>query len=285
MSCTSIPLRSSTGVSPGFDLLRRRSPAFGLRIRGSARRYHAVPRRKRSAGGYRIRVPHLVPAKRHSGCGLSVSLCHNGLYRFNSPRLRTPRPVILDGTRNAAWPFSRRLLRWPLRSASVLSRCGATGQHVSCSFHRPHGLLFIFRSSYWCAIGLRTCLGLGDQRSRLRPEIPVRPTLLPAASVSSPTGPLPSSASSSKGIRLDTWRHCRRHMSVGFPRPIRLGLYPFHSPLLRASRLLSLPAPTMMLRLRAFPPRVQCAAGSPAFPARPGPKATFTTARVPGRRG
>lgn len=285
MSCTSIPLRSSTGVSPGFNLLRRRSPAFGLWIRGSARRYHAVPRRKRSAGWCRIGVLHLVPSERHSGCGLSVSLGHGGLYRFNSPRLQAPRPVILDGTRNAARPVSRRHLRWPLRSASVLSRCGATGQHVSCSFHRPHGLLFIFRSSYWCAIGLRTCLGLGGQRSRFRPEIPVRPTLFPAAIVSSPTGPLPSSAASSKGIRLDTWRHCRRHMSTRFPGPIRLGLHPFHSPLLRASRLLSLPAPTMMLRFRAFPSRVQFAVVPPAFPARPGPKATVTTTRVPGRRG
>lgn len=183
--------------------------------------------------------------------------------------------MILDGTRNAARPVSRRHLRWPLRSASVLSRCGATGQHVSCSFHRPHGLLFIFRSSYWCAIGLRTCLGLGGLRSRFRPEIPVRPTLFPAASVSSPTGPLPSLAASSKGIRLDTWRHCRRHMSTRFPGPIRLGLHPFHSPLLRASRLLSLPAPTMMLRFRAFPSRVQSAIVPPAFPARPGPKATY----------
>jgi len=46
---------------------------------------------------------------------------------------------------------------------------------------------------------------------------------------------------------------CRRHIYPYFRRGIRLGLCPFHSPLLRVSRLLSLPAPTMMLRFRAFP--------------------------------
>ena len=48
---------------------------------------------------------------------------------------------------------------------------------------------------------------------------------------------------------------CRRHMSPRFRVGIRLGLHPFRSPLLRASPLLSLPAPTMMLRFRAFPSR------------------------------
>ena len=43
------------------------------------------------------------------------------------------------------------------------------------------------------------------------------------------------------------------HISNGFPRRIRFALYPLRSPLLRASRLLSSPAPTRMLRFGALP--------------------------------
>ena len=49
-SCTSEPLRSSTALSNGFNLLRRRSNGFGLPVRGSVRSYHTVPDRA-SVGG------------------------------------------------------------------------------------------------------------------------------------------------------------------------------------------------------------------------------------------
>lgn len=68
-------------------------------------------------------------------------------------------------------------LRCVLSGGSAIARRGATDRHVSGSFHRPPGLLFNFRSNYWCAIGLGTYLGLGSLRSHVRPQIPMRPTL------------------------------------------------------------------------------------------------------------
>lgn len=191
----------------------------------------------------------------HPGCELSVSLCHGGLHRLNSPRPQTPRPVFLDGTRDGARHVWRLHLRSSLRHASVLSRRGATDQHVSGSFHSSYELLFSFRSDYSYTIGLWTCLGLGGQFSHIRSEIQVRPTRFTTAIVVSPTGQSPSSVCPSRQLRLTTLRPCRRHISVPFPGSIQLGLYPFHSPLLRASLLLSLPAFTMMIRFKAFPTR------------------------------
>lgn len=128
-----------------------------------------------------------------------------------------------------------------------------TDRHVSGSFHSPPGLLFSFPSKYWFAIGLREYLGLRGLRSRVGPEIPVRPTLFdgstnPAFAYGAVTlfGELFQAASAIQGKAL------RRHMSDPFPDPIRLGLFPFHSPLLRKSLLLSFPPGTMMLRLPGF---------------------------------
>lgn len=144
------------------------------------------------------------------------------------------------------------LAAFPL-GPGALSCCGGTDRHVSGSFHMPHGILFAFCSNYCFSIGLRTYLGLGGLHSRIGPEISVRPTLFPATSASSLTGLSPSSVSYSKELQLNALRFYRHHICPTFRQGIRLGLCPFHSPLLRVSRLLSLPAPTMMLRFRAFP--------------------------------
>lgn len=146
VSCTSTTLRSSTGVSPGFDLFRPRSTGFGLPTRGSARSYHAIPDRARAGGKRRKRVPCSCPPARHPGCGKSVSLSYGGLNRLNSPRIEAPWLVFLDESCNPAPPASRLRSRWPLGPGSVLSGCRATRRQVSGSFHRPHGLLFSFPS-------------------------------------------------------------------------------------------------------------------------------------------
>ena len=54
-------------------------------------------------------------------------------------------------TRLPKWKSSRGL---PFRAAHVCYR------PVSGAFHPPPGVLFTFRSRYWCAIGLRTYLAL-----------------------------------------------------------------------------------------------------------------------------
>lgn len=149
---------------------------------------------------------------------------------MNSPRPGTPGPVIRDGTPDPACRSSPRRLRWRLRFGSALSGRGGTCRHVSCSFHMPLGILFIFRSSYWCAIGLWTCLGLGGLHSRIPLEIPVQRTLYSAAFAFSPTGPSPSLAASSKGIRLSAWRHYlptspfRFRTDSGRPLPLSLAV-------------------------------------------------------------
>lgn len=65
---------------------------------------------------------------------------------------------------------------------------------------------------------------------------------------------------------------------------IRLGLYPFRSPLLRVSLLLSFPAPTIMLYFRAFPFRFQSSVPFPVS-ALAGFRRKRRAARLPERRG
>ena len=215
-------------------------------------RYHTGPGRAFRTGSQRLRAPGKYPHERDPVATFRFPCATPAFHRFDSPRPETPRPVIRDGTADGARPSSQLSLPSLLRRASVLSRLRGTNRHVSGSFHIPSGRLFSFPSKYWCAIGLCTCLGLGVQLSRLQSGIPARPTRLGTTSGISPTGVSPSSPSHSSELRLTPLRSCPSHISPQFPAGIQDGLYPFHSPLLRASNFLSLPAPTMMLHFRAL---------------------------------
>jgi hypothetical protein len=61
----------------------------------------------------------------------------------------------------------------------------------------------------------------------------------------------PFQATSDQGVRLSTGP--KPHIPSGFHQKVRFVLFPFQSPLLRESLLLSSPAPTRMFRFRASP--------------------------------
>lgn len=268
MSCTSITLRSSTVLSNGFNLLRPRSNGFAFLFRGSEQRYHTVPDRTRRSERY--------------GNGSRIE------YRITALRLRTigfptPRPLTRlelattqdsparDSRRNPqrrspglatslALIASTRVCAYPLRGN--LPTCFGLFSHL---YRGP------FQFSFRVLVHYRPpdVFRLGMSASHLRLEIPVQLTLFTATGVCSPTGPSPSLAASSKAIRLYTLRYYPLHISAPFRVRIQIGLCPFHSPLLRVSLLLSLPAPTMMLRFSAFPLRAR--ACNPSLPFRLAP--------------
>lgn len=72
--------------------------------RGGTTRFPTEPVPPGDAG----RSPHPSPGASLFGCERSVSLCHGRLCGLNSPRPRTPQPVIRDGTRNIAARASER---------------------------------------------------------------------------------------------------------------------------------------------------------------------------------
>lgn len=175
--------------------------------------------------------------------------------------------------------------RSSLKPASALSRRRATSRQVSGSFHTAHAVLFDFPSEYWYAIGPWTCLDLGGQRSRVRPEIPVRSTRFTVRrrvfgyGAVTLFGCLFQGTSPARVAALTTAPHLP-FLSEG----IRLGLCPFRSPLLRVSLLLSFPAPTIMLYFRAFPSRVPSSVPLPSS-ALAGFGRERGKAGLPGRRG
>ena len=72
-----------------------------------------------------------------------------------------------------------------------------------------------------------------------------------------PTGLSPSMAGRSRPLRLH-WRGATRpgpqpHIPLRFPGGVWFGLFPFRSPLLRESRLVSFPPPTWMFPFGGFP--------------------------------
>lgn len=197
-------------------------------------------------------MAHFARPRKLTGCDRSVSLRHGGFCRLNSPRLDTPWTVIRDGTVDAASRPSPNPCGVRLGDGSTLSRRQA--DWPTCFRLFSHASRHSFQLSFklLCAIGSRTCLGLGDVFSRIRSEILIRPTLFYEASVLLPTGPSPSSAYCSKYLRLRTLRRTLPHCP-DLSRGLRLGLCFFHSPLLKVSLLLSFPALTMMLRFSAYP--------------------------------
>jgi len=125
---------------------------------------------------------------------------------LNLPRPDTPWTVIRDGTVDAASRPSPNPCGVRLGDGSTLSRRQA--DWPTCFRLFSHASRHSFQLSFklLCAIGSRTCLGLGDVFSRIRSEILIRPTRFYETSVLSPTGPSPSSAYCSKHLRLRTWR-------------------------------------------------------------------------------
>lgn len=130
---------------------------------------------------------------------------------------------------------------------------------VSGTFHPPSGALFRFPSPYWCAIGLDEYLALEAAGFLLPIAYPSYGTQAkePSSSSPPPTGLSPSMADHSRSLRVEPDRRERSCLNTTLqacrPRLFRFGLVPFHSPLLRESRLISIPPPTQMLPFGGFP--------------------------------
>ena len=144
--CTSLPVRSSTFLSKGFNLFRHRSTGFGYPTNDS-RRAHLAPHALRRCG-------HLVSLRLRS-YELSLAIDQNSLARYSKRTIRH-------------WSILR--LR-PFHAVSEYSRL------VSRSFDLPSRVLFSVHSRYYCAIGLETFLGLEVSVPRIHARYPTRGTL------------------------------------------------------------------------------------------------------------
>ena len=151
------------------------------------------------------------------------------------------------------------LARLPFGQSHLFQAMPNYSRLVSGSLHLPCGILFSVLSRYYCAISLETCLGLGVDASRLPTQYPMRSTLErsnPFCVTS--TGLSPSTASHPSELRLRRKRVLRTAQTPHPPEGVRFALCPFHSPLLGASRLLSLPPLTKMFQFRGFSLLTEC---------------------------
>ena len=148
---------------------------------------------------------------------------------------------------------SRRIIMQKARDQAGAERPIALSPLVGVWFqvHYPPlvGVLPIFRSRYWCAIGRQGVLSLGRWASRIQAGFHVSgPTQVPGRRFSpSPTGLSPASVEHSRTVRLGS----TTFRPVLQPRPEfsgRFGLVRFRSPLLTESRFLSFPPGTEMFQ-------------------------------------
>ena len=138
------------------------------------------------------------------------------------------------------------------------------GTRFQVLFHSPPGVLFTFPSRYSCTIGRGLVFSLGGWSPLLQPGLlgprPTRvPVPLPPARFAYRT--LTSSGrpfQAASAPRLNG-AGCSPHRPRNPVRsPARFGLFPFRSPLLRESRLISLPPGTEMFQF----PRLALPSGS-----------------------
>ena len=123
---------------------------------------------------------------------------------------------------------------------------------VSGSFHSSSEVLFSFPSRYYYAIGLGKYLGLEVDGSQLHAGFPTHAILESQLNTSqvTPTGRSPSTVPLFSGIRLPRGGGSQVQNTTspyGLPIGVQFALFPFRSPLLRESLLISFPARTKML--------------------------------------
>src|SRR5690606_29098839 len=122
-------------------------------------------------------------------------------------------------------------------------------------FHSPPGVLFTFPSRYSCTIGRGRVFSLGGWSPQIQPGLlEPRPTRVPVpppaarSACRALTSYGGSFQTASARIRQETgYAPHRPHNPAGL-NDLRFGLLPFRSPLLRESRLISLPPGTEMFQ-------------------------------------
>ncbi len=138
---------------------------------------------------------------------------------------------------------------------------------VSGLFHRPPGLLFTFPSRYLFAIGRQEYLALESGLPCFPQSFSCSVVLRLSAGVRafSSTGLSPSAADLSRSPSTNAWisySHTLTPTTPDRPKPVWFGLFPVRSPLLRESRLISVPRGTEMFQFPRCPPShlwIQCA--------------------------
>ena len=126
------------------------------------------------------------------------------------------------------------------------------GTRFQVLFHSPLGVLFTFPSRYSFTIGRRLVFSLGGWSPQIQSGLLGAPNLLRypchTCRTASSTGLSPATADRSRSLRLTALSSCGTSPTQALqPRPseeVRFGLFPFRAPLLRESRLISLPAGT-----------------------------------------
>ena len=126
------------------------------------------------------------------------------------------------------------------------------GTRFQVLFHSPPGVLFTFPSRYSYTIGHGRVFSLGGWSPQIQSGLLGAPNLLRnpchTCKAASPTGLSPTMADRSRSLRLTAPSSCGTSPTQALqPRTsedIRFGLFPVRSPLLRESRLISLPAGT-----------------------------------------
>lgn len=134
-------------------------------------------------------------------------------------------------------------------------------QMISGTFHPPSGVLFSFPSRYYSAIGLEKYLALDATFTYIHCPLPRTTTL---DIVRSPllllTGVSPPSPGHSSPLKLgfEDRNTISHHISTMLPWQIQFGLFPFRSPLLGKSLLISFPRGTQMLHFPRFDLNYHC---------------------------
>jgi len=167
-----------------------------------------------------------------------------------------------------------------LRAAHVCYR------PVSGAFHPPPGVLFTFRSRYWCAIGLGTYLALeadGPQLPAPNPRCGTRepghhPSRLPLRGYHPLRRPIPGHFGSAG------WGGPRVHHPTSpqsYPLRVRFGLLPFPSPVLGESHIGFFSSPYLDVSVRGVPdPEPVSGPGSRAEAEAPTPRRSHSD--IPG---
>ncbi len=169
-----------------------------------------------------------------------------------------PFGVNLAVGQNSLARFSKRTMgrcsTLRLRRFHAPSACSCL---VLGSLHLPSRVLCSFRSRYYCAIGLGSCLGLEVYASQLPARFPTHgtrdPSNLPPRIPLRGYHPVSRSVPGDFGFARPGVPRSKPHISLPLRRGIRFALGPLRSPLLRASRLISFPPPTKMLHFGGFP--------------------------------
>ena len=131
------------------------------------------------------------------------------------------------------------------------------GRMVSGSLHFPSRVLCSFHSRYYCAIGLKTCLGFEVGAPDLHARFPTHatqktrhhPPACPYRTITLSGAPFQETSGSLGWVDTGS----QLHISTCFRVRIRIALCRFRSPLLTASLLISFPLPTKMLQSGRLP--------------------------------